>query len=57
MDSKNDKYSVPENAEILFNETKSEKKEIAWFDFGTHSHIRNQNPELYDDTIKNFLTK
>ena len=55
--SKNDKYSVPENEEILFKETKSEKKEIAWFDFGTHSHIRNQNPELYDDTIKNFLTK
>lgn len=57
LHSRNDKYSVPENAEILYKEAKSKDKEIVWFDFGTHSHIRNQDPELYDSAIKKFLTK
>ncbi|MBO4856194.1 MAG: alpha/beta hydrolase [Bacilli bacterium] len=54
--SKNDKYSVPENAEILFNECISEKKKLVWFTEGTHSHIRNNATEKYDQTVKEFLT-
>lgn len=54
--SKNDKFSVPENAEKMFNECTSEGKQIAWFDVGSHSHIRNNATEKYDQTIKDFLT-
>ena len=54
--SKNDKYSVPENAEKLFNECISEKKRLVWFTEGSHSHIRNNATEKYDQTVKDFLT-
>ena len=54
--SKNDKYSLPENAEIIYNVTKSEKKRIVWFDEGSHSHIRNNATEKYDAAVKDFLT-
>ena len=54
--SKNDKYSVPENAEKMFNNCPSAKKQIVWFSEGTHSHIRNNATEKYDQAIKDFLT-
>ena len=53
--SKNDKFSVPENAEKMYNECTSKDKQIAWFDVGSHSHIRNNATEKYDQTIKDFL--
>ena len=55
--SRNDKYSIPENAQILFDITKTNDKEIVWFDYGSHSHIRNVDPEAYDAVVKKFLTK
>lgn len=54
--TRNDKYSLPENAEVVFNRIKSKKKRLVWFDEGTHSHIRNNATEKYDSTIKDFLT-
>ena len=54
--SKNDKYSVPENAEKMFNNCPSQKKQIVWFTEGSHSHIRNNATEKYDKAIKDFLT-
>ncbi len=54
--SKNDKYSVPENAEKMFNSCPSTKKQIVWFTEGSHSHIRNNATEKYDQAIKVFLT-
>ena len=54
--TKNDKFSLPENTQILFNVCSSEKKYIAWFDTGSHSHIRDHDTEKYDQTIKDFLT-
>lgn len=57
LHSRFDKYSVPENAKLLFNETKTSDKEIHWFSYGTHSHVRNVDPDLYDSVVKKFLTK
>ncbi len=57
LHSKNDKYSLPENAELLFNSSISKDKNIVWFDKGYHSHIRNNDTEKYDTAIKAFLTK
>ncbi len=54
--TRNDKYSLPENAEKVFEHAKTEKKKLVWFDEGTHSHIRNNATEKYDATIKDFLT-
>ena len=54
--TKLDKYSLPENAQKVFDETKSNKKELVWFDVGSHSHIRNHAQEKYDEVIKDFLT-
>ena len=55
--TKNDKFSLPQYTEQLFNDCASKKKELVWFDNGTHSHIRDNETEKYDATIKEFLTK
>ena len=54
--TKNDKFSLPQYAEEMYKDCTSEKKQLVWFDSGTHSHIRNNDMEKYDSTIKNFLT-
>ena len=54
--SKNDKYSIPENAEKMFNNCPSKNKRIVWFTEGSHSHIRNNATEKYDQAVKDFLT-
>ncbi|MBP5444891.1 MAG: alpha/beta fold hydrolase [Acholeplasmatales bacterium] len=53
--SKEDKFSLPAKSEILYNKCKSNKKKIVWFDHGAHSHIRINNLEKYDESIKEFL--
>ena len=55
--TKNDKFSLPEKAQIVFDACTSQDKQIVWFDEGTHSHIRNHAMEKYDGAIKDFLTK
>lgn len=52
--SKEDKFSLPEKAQLLYDICPS-KKEIVWFDKGAHSHIRINNVEKYDDAIKSFV--
>lgn len=54
--TKNDKFSLPENAELIYNNVKTNDKKFVWFDVGTHSHIRSNATEKYDQTIKDFLT-
>ena len=54
--TKADKYSLPENAEMMFNKCTSEKKKFVWFTEGSHSHIRNNATEKYDSAIVDFLT-
>ena len=53
--SKEDKFSLPAKSEILFNKCASKNKKIVWFDHGAHSHIRINNLEKYDESIKEFL--
>lgn len=54
--TKNDKYSLPENAVKVFDACPSKNKKLVWFTEGSHSHIRNNALEKYDKTIKDFLT-
>lgn len=54
--TKTDKYSIPENVEKMFATVKNENKKIVWFDIGSHSHIRNNATEQYDNAVKEFLT-
>ncbi len=55
--TRNDKFSVPENAVKVFDACASKEKTFVWFDEGTHSHIRNHAMAKYDSAIKDFLTK
>ena len=52
--SKEDKFSLPEKAVELYEKCNSTKK-LVWFDKGAHSHIRINNEEQYDQTIKDFI--
>lgn len=54
--TKKDKFSLPENTQKLFDVTKSKDKKLVWFDVGSHSHIRSNATEEYDNAIKDFLT-
>lgn len=49
-----DKYSLPANAENLFERCTSPKR-IAWFEKGSHSHIRINNETYYDQEIGDFI--
>lgn len=50
-----DKYSTPENAQILFDKAGCENKRIVYIEGGEHSMIRFKDTELYDSSIKEFL--
>lgn len=52
--SKQDKFSLPENAEELYAKCNSVKK-LVWFDKGVHSHLRINAVEKYDSTICDFV--
>ena len=53
--SKEDKFSLPPKSEILYEKCGSKNKKIVWFDHGAHSHIRINNLEKYDNSIKEFI--
>ena len=55
--SKLDIFSVPEKSQLLFDKCGSENKHIVWFEKGGHSHIRVNNPELYDNSVLEFIKK
>ena len=57
LHTKNDKFSLPEKAQLVFDACSSKDKSIVWFDEGYHSHIRDHATEKYDDAVKSFLTK
>ena len=52
--SKEDVFSLPEKAQLLYDKCNSPKK-LVWFDKGAHSHIRINTEEKYDQTIKDFI--
>lgn len=51
---KEDLFSMPKEAEKLYNACESEKR-IVWFDKGDHSRLRINDKEKYDNAIKDFL--
>lgn len=56
LHSRQDKYSTPEQGEIL-NELCTAPKKMVWFDEGEHSRIRPKNKEAFDREIKEFVEK
>lgn len=55
--SKEDKFSLPDKAQYLYDICKSDNKKIVWFLHGAHSHIRINNQETYDNAIKEFINE
>ena len=54
LQSKEDKYSLPERAEDLYSKCTAQKR-LVYFEKGAHSHIRINAPEKYDENIVEFL--
>ncbi len=54
LHSREDLFSLPEKAQILFDKCTS-RKTLVWFDKGAHSRIRINNTEAYDNAISCFL--
>ena len=52
---KEDKYSLPEKSQILFDKCGSPNKNIVWFEHGAHSRLRLVNTEDYDKAVTNFV--
>ena len=55
LHSREDIYSRPELAEVLYEKCPSEHKEIVWFDHGAHSQLRIADTEKYDKAVGDFL--
>lgn len=55
MSGKQDAYSLPEKCKTLFDKCASTQKQFVTFDKGAHSHLRINDVNKYDTTIKNFL--
>lgn len=55
LHSREDLYSLPEKAQLLFNKCQADK-ELVWFDHGAHSRLRINAPEKYDSAIKQFIS-
>lgn len=57
LHGKADLYSLPGEAQKLYDKCPAENKEIVWFNGGFHSKLRYQNTELYDSSISDFIDK
>ena len=55
LQSKEDKYSLPEFAEKLYALAGSEQKRLVYFEHGMHSMLRYTDSKRYDESIKSFL--
>lgn len=55
--SKEDIYSLPSLGEVLYEKCGSKKKRIKFFPHGEHSHVRINQVEEYDLTIKEFVNE
>ena len=56
LHGRKDAFSLPKRAEELYVACNA-PKELVWMDEGSHSHLRINNQELYDGSIKAFLQK
>lgn len=57
LQSKEDKYSTPHNAQKLYDTCNAQEKEIVWFDKGAHSMLRITDTAKYDNSIKTYISK
>ena len=55
LHSREDKYSLPKNAQKLFDKCPSRQKQLVWFEKGGHSRLRPTDTEKYDEAIKSFI--
>lgn len=55
LHSREDTFSLPGKAEVLYNRCGSENKRIHFFEKGAHSRIRYNNSSEYDKEIVSFL--
>ena len=55
LHSKEDIYSLPETAQVLYDTCTSEQKSLVWFEKGAHSRLRITDTDLYDSSICSFL--
>lgn len=53
--SKQDNYSRPDKAQLLYDACGSPDKRIAWFEKGRHSRVRINDQEGYDKSVLDFL--
>ena len=51
--SKEDRFSLPKEGELVYNKCKCEKK-LVWFNKGAHSRVRINDEEGYDKAITDF---
>lgn len=57
LHSKEDPYSVPKNAQKLYDLCPSKQKKLVWFDHGGHSMLRITDTVKYDASIQEFLNE
>lgn len=57
LHSRQDVFSTPDKAQILFDTCPSGKKRLTWFPVGDHSRIRINDPDGYDRSIVSFLSE
>lgn len=52
---KQDKYSLPKHAKMMYDSIIIKQKKLVYFEKGVHSMLRINNMEQYDNEIKEFL--
>ncbi len=55
LQSKEDPYSTPQNAQKLFDKCASKNKKLVYFEKGGHSLLRITDMDLYDGSIGEFI--
>ncbi len=56
LHSREDGYSLPEKAEVLYNLCRAEKQ-LVWFPTGAHSRLRINHTEEYDRAVRDFWSE
>lgn len=56
LHSREDVFSTPDKAQVLYDSCPAAKKQLVWFPKGAHSRIRINDTEGYDDSIVSFLS-
>lgn len=57
LQSREDIYSTPANAQKLYDKAGTTNKRLVWFDHGRHSMLRITDTELYDASVTNFVAQ